>query len=138
MRDSNEERILCRETDASPAGTRRLRLHVVSRSCAGQTACAGTLDAASETPRRVDALTIEAGIPGGGGEIPAGEGSRWATSFEYPITRIDPAINKVAQQFYGAGGDSIRAGRGWIWLTDIRAGTVWRIDPKRVAATLSE
>jgi streptogramin lyase len=82
--------------------------------------------------------TIEAGIPGGGGEISAGEGSVWATVFEYPITRIDPSTNKVAQQFYGAGGDSIRAGGGWVWLTNIRAGTVWRIDPKRVLATLAE
>jgi DNA-binding beta-propeller fold protein YncE len=82
--------------------------------------------------------TIEAGIPGGGGEISAGEGSVWATSFEYPITRIDPATNKVAQQFYGEGGDSIRAGGGWVWLTNIRAGTVWRIDPKRILATLAE
>jgi len=82
--------------------------------------------------------TIEAGIPGGGGEISAGEGSVWATAFEFPITRIDPATNKVAQQFFGAGGDSIRAGGGWVWLTNIRAGTVWRIDPKRILATLAE
>jgi virginiamycin B lyase len=82
--------------------------------------------------------TIEAGVPGGGGEISAGEGSVWVTTFEYPITRIDPATNKVAQQFYGEGGDSIRAGLGWIWLTNIRAGTVWRIDPKRILATLAE
>ena len=82
--------------------------------------------------------TIEAGVPGGGGEISAGEGSVWVTTFEYPITRIDPATNKVAQQFYGEGGDSIRAGLGWIWLTNIRAGNVWRIDPKRILATLAE
>jgi YVTN family beta-propeller protein len=82
--------------------------------------------------------TIEAGIPGGGGEISAGEGSVWATSFEYPITRIDPSTNKVAQQFYGEGGDSIRVGLGWVWLTNIRAGNIWRIDPKRVLATLAE
>jgi virginiamycin B lyase len=82
--------------------------------------------------------TIEAGVPGGGGEISAGEGSVWITTFEYPITRIDPSTNKVAQQFYGEGGDSIRAGLGWIWLTNIRAGNVWRIDPKRIVATLAE
>ena len=82
--------------------------------------------------------TIEAGVPGGGGEISAGEGSVWVTTFEYPITRIDPGTNKVAQQFYGEGGDSIRAALGWIWLTNIRAGTIWRIDPKRVLATLAE
>jgi streptogramin lyase len=103
-----------------------------------------TLNQGDGTITRVDpktnkvVATIEAGIPGGGGEISAGQGSVWATVFEYPITRIDPSTNKVAQQFYGAGGDSIRAGGGWIWLTDIRAGTVWRIDPKRVLATLAE
>jgi virginiamycin B lyase len=82
--------------------------------------------------------TIEAGVPGGGGEISAGEGSVWVTTFEYPITRIDPSTNKVAQQFFGEGGDSIRAGLGWIWLTNIRAGTVWRVDPRRVIATLPQ
>jgi YVTN family beta-propeller protein len=82
--------------------------------------------------------TIEAGIPGGGGEISAGEGSVWATSFEYPITRIDPSTNKVAQQFVGEGGDSIRVGLGYVWLTNIRAGNIWRIDPKRILATLAE
>ena len=84
------------------------------------------------------AATIEAGVPGGGGEISAGEGSVWVTTFEYPITRIDPSTNKVAQQFFGEGGDSIRAGLGWIWVTNIRAGNVWRLDPKRVLATLAE
>ena len=62
----------------------------------------------------------------------------WVTTFEYPITRIDPSTNKVAQQFFGAGGDSIRAGLGWIWVTNIRAGNVWRLDPKRILATLAE
>ena len=82
--------------------------------------------------------TIEAGVPGGGGEISAGEGSVWVTTFEYPITRIDPSTNTVAQQFFGEGGDAIRVGLGWIWLTNIRAGNVWRLDPKRVLATLAE
>lgn len=82
--------------------------------------------------------TIAAGVPGGGGEISAGEGSVWVTTFEYPITRIDPSTNTVAQQFYGQGGDAIRIGLGYIWLTNIRAGTVWRLDPKRILATLPE
>ena len=82
--------------------------------------------------------TIAAGVPGGGGEIAAGEGSIWVTTFEYPITRIDPSTNTVAQQFYGDGGDSIRAGLGAIWLTNLKAGTVWRLDPKRIVATLAE
>jgi YVTN family beta-propeller protein len=81
------------------------------------------------------AATIEVGVPGGGGEISAGEGSVWVTSMEYPLTRIDPATNKVVQQFYGEGGDSVRAGRGSVWLTHLRAGIVWRLDPRRIEAT---
>ena len=81
------------------------------------------------------AATIELGVPGGGGEISAGEGSVWVTAMEYPLTRIDPAVNKVAQQFFGEGGDSVRAGGGSVWLTHLRAGLVWRLDPRRIEAT---
>jgi virginiamycin B lyase len=81
------------------------------------------------------AAAIEVGIPGGGGEISAGEGSVWVTAMEYPLTRIDPATNKVVQQFYGEGGDSVRAGHGSVWLTHLRAGLVWRLDPRRIEAT---
>jgi virginiamycin B lyase len=82
--------------------------------------------------------TIEAGIPGPGGEIAVGEGSVWVTSFEFPITRIDAATNKVVQQFYGDGGDAIRFGHGSVWLSNLRAANVWRLDPKRIVATLPE
>jgi virginiamycin B lyase len=82
--------------------------------------------------------TIEAGIPGPGGEIAVGEGSVWVTSFEYPITRIDPSTNKVAQQFFGEGGDAIRVGHGSVWLSNLRQANVWRIDPKRIEATTPE
>ena len=82
--------------------------------------------------------TIEAGIPGGGGEIAVGDGSVWVTSFEYPITRIDVSTNKVVQQFYGDGGDAIRFGLGSVWLSNLRAANVWRLDPKRIVATLPE
>ena len=82
------------------------------------------------------AATIEVGVPGPGGEIAAGEGSVWVTSFEFPLSRVDPATNKVVQQFYGPGGDSVRIGLGSVWLSNLRAGNVWRIDPKRVEATL--
>ena len=82
--------------------------------------------------------TIEAGIPGEGGEIAVGEGSVWATSFEFPITRIDPASNKVVQQFYGPGGDAIRVGLGAVWLSNLLEGNVWRLDPRRIEATRSE
>jgi len=81
--------------------------------------------------------TIEVGVPGRGGEIAFGEGSVWVTSFEFPISRIDPSLEKVVQQFAGEGGDSIRVGLGSVWLSNIRAGTVWRLDPRRIAATVA-
>lgn len=79
--------------------------------------------------------TIECGIPGGGGEIAVGEGSVWATSWDYPITRIDPRTNTVVQQFFGPGGDAIRVGLGSVWLSNLKAGNVWRLDPRRIEAT---
>ena len=94
-----------------------------------------TLNQGDGTISRVDTTsgklvaTIEAGLSGEGGEIAFGEGSVWATLFGFPITRIDPATNKVTQQWTGKGGDSIRAGLGSVWLTDLRAGVVWRLDP---------
>lgn len=100
-----------------------------------------TINQGDGTVSRVDAktnkvvATIEAGIPGNGGEIAVGEGSVWVTSFEYPITRIDASTNKVVQQFYGDGGDAIRFGLGSVWLSNLRAANVWRLDPKRIVAT---
>jgi virginiamycin B lyase len=100
-----------------------------------------TINQGDGTISRVDVktnklvATIEAGIPGNGGEISVGEGSVWVTSFEYPITRIDPSTNKVGQQFYGPGGDAIRVGHGSVWLSNLRQSNVWRLDPKRIEAT---
>lgn len=82
--------------------------------------------------------TIEVGVPGSGGEISYGEGSVWVTSFEFPISRIDPVQGKVVQQFAGEGGDAIRVGLGSVWLSNLRAGNLWRLDPKRVAATVAQ
>ena len=82
--------------------------------------------------------TIEVGVPGPGGEIAFGEGSVWVTSFEFPISRIDSTTNKVVQQFAGEGGDAIRVGLGSVWLSNIRAGNVWRLDPRRIAATVAQ
>jgi streptogramin lyase len=85
------------------------------------------------TVSRVDATTgkllatIACGIPGEGGEIAFGGGSVWATVFGYPITRIDPATNKVVQQFVGNGGDSIRYAHGSVWLTFLTGAKVWRL-----------
>lgn len=96
-----------------------------------------TLNQGNGTISRVDTksnqliATIEAGIPGTGGEIAFGEGSVWATVFQIPITRIDPATNSVVQQWWGTGGDSIRVGHGSVWLTDLAHAKVWRLDPRQ-------
>jgi virginiamycin B lyase len=82
------------------------------------------------------AATIDVGVPGGGGDIAVGEGSVWVTSFDFPLSRIDPATNTVVQQFVGKGGDAVRVGLGSVWLSNLQAGNVWRIDPRRVEATV--
>lgn len=74
--------------------------------------------------------TITVGVPGGGGDISAADGSVWVTAFTIPISRIDPATNKVVQQFTGDGGDAIRAGKGMLFVSNLRAATVWKVDPK--------
>lgn len=94
-----------------------------------------TLNQGDGTVSRIDAKTrkvvasIEVGIPGNGGEIAFGFGHVWATVFQIPISEIDPAVNKVIRQWVGNGGDSIRAGEGSIWLSNLRDHNVWRIDP---------
>jgi virginiamycin B lyase len=101
-----------------------------------------TLNQGDGSVTRIDAktnkvaATIEVGVPGGGGDIAVGEGSVWVTSFEFPLSRIDPSTNAVAQQFYGKGGDAVRVGLGSVWLSNLEAGNVWRLDPRRIEATL--
>jgi virginiamycin B lyase len=93
----------------------------------------GTVTRISAADNRV-AATIEVGIPGPGGDISAGEGSVWATSFGFPVSRIDPKTNRVIQQFIGEGGDAIRAGNGELWLSNYKSGVEWKLDPRAVAA----
>ncbi len=96
-----------------------------------------TLNQGDGTISRVDVKTrklvtnIEAGIPGTGGEISYGEGYVWATVFEVPVTQIDPSTNTVIKQWFGPGGDSIRAGHGSVWISNLRQQNVWRIDTKQ-------
>jgi virginiamycin B lyase len=91
----------------------------------------GTISRVDTKTRKVIA-TVEVGIPGEGGEIAFGLGRIWATLFQIPISEIDPAKNQVVRQWVGDGGDSIRAGHGSIWLSNLRAHTIWRIDPKQL------
>jgi virginiamycin B lyase len=93
----------------------------------------GTISRVNMKTRKLDA-TIEAGVPGGGGEIAAGEGSVWVTMMQFPLSRIDPATNTVVQQFFGDGGDSVRVGHGSVWLTDLRGGKLMRFNPATIRA----
>jgi virginiamycin B lyase len=84
--------------------------------------------------------TIELSVPGAGGEIAVGEGSVWVTMTGFPLARISPLAEKekVVQQFHGAGGGAVTTSLGAVWLVNAKEGTIWKIDPKRVAATLAE
>lgn len=81
--------------------------------------------------------TIELSVPGAEGSIAIGGGSVWVSQAGFPLTRIDPATDKVVQQFFGAGGGMIQFGVNSIWISNVD-GKLWRVDPKRVAATLAE
>lgn len=122
----------------SPASNKLISTTKVGRAPRFLTVGAGsvwTLNQGDGTISRVDAhsgrllATIEAGMAGHGGEIAYGEDAVWATLSGFPITKIDPASNRVAGQWAGKGGDSIRAGLGSVWLTNYDAGLVWRLDP---------
>src|SRR5580658_1787273 len=83
--------------------------------------------------------SIELDVPGAKGGIAYGEGAVWVTLTGFPLTRIDPQSETVVQQFFGAGGGgAILTSPGAIWLSNPETGTLVRIDPKRVLATLAE
>ncbi len=74
--------------------------------------------------------TIEVGVPGPGGDIAVGEGAVWVTAIGKPLSKIDPATNRVLTQYVGKGGDALRVGLGSLWLSNHDFHEVWRIDPK--------
>jgi YVTN family beta-propeller protein len=76
------------------------------------------------------AATIEVGVPGPGGDIAVGEGAVWVTAIGKPLSKIDPAGNRVVSQYVGKGGDALRVGLGSLWLSNHEFHEVWRIDPK--------
>ena len=67
------------------------------------------------------------------------EGYLWVTMNGFPLTRVDATAETVAQQFWGEGGGGpILTSTGAIWLTNLNNGTISRIDPKLILATLAE
>jgi len=71
--------------------------------------------------------TIQVGIPGAGSDISVGEGFVWVTAKNVPLTKIDPATNKVVVQFVGKGGDALRVGQGAIWLCSFFLEKAWHV-----------
>jgi len=97
-----------------------------------------TLNQGSGTVTKIDprtmkvVATIDAGVPGTGGDIATGEGALWVTQKSIPVSRIDPASNKVTAQLTGPGGDAMRIGHGYVWLSNGREGKVWRFLAQKV------
>jgi virginiamycin B lyase len=71
--------------------------------------------------------TIEAGVPGQGGDIAAGEGFVWVTMVDIPLTQIDTTTNKVIAQYVGKGGDALRIGHSSAWMCSFFLQQVWRV-----------
>lgn len=90
----------------------------------------GTVTRVDVSSNRVIA-SIKVGEGGPGGDIAAGEGAVWVTAVNVPLTRIDPAVNKVTSQFVGPGGDSLRVGHGSIWICSFFLEEMWRVTPPR-------
>jgi streptogramin lyase len=82
--------------------------------------------------------TIELGVPNADGGIAFGDGFLWVTQTGFPLARIDVVSETVMQQFAGVGGGALAVSPGAIWLSNVKARTIWRIDPKRVIATLPD
>jgi virginiamycin B lyase len=97
-----------------------------------------TLNQGTGTVTKIDprtmkvVATIDAGVPGTGGDIATGEGALWVTQKTIPVSRIDPATNKVTAQLYGPGGDAMRIGHGYVWLSNGKEGKVWRFLAQKV------
>ena len=84
--------------------------------------------------------TIDLAVPNAGGNLAFGDGFLWIAQTGFPLTRVDPETDheRVAQQFWGEGGGFIFATPGALWLSNSGKASLWRIDPKRVLATLAE
>lgn len=86
----------------------------------------GSVSRVDEKSRKLVA-TIQAGIPGTGGDIGYGADSVWLTVFDVPLTRVEATTNRVAKQWVGEGGDSLRSGFDSLWITDYKKGLLSRI-----------
>jgi len=83
------------------------------------------------------ATAIPLQIPGPGGDIAFGSGRIWATLMKTPLSVVDASTSDILCQWQGAGGDSLGVGHGAVWLTNLREGTVSRINLSDLPADCS-
>ena len=92
----------------------------------------GSVSRIDPAKNKVSAV-IRAQVPGAGGEICYGGGFIWVTMNGTPVTRIDPARNRVVDQYGNyKNADAIRFGFGSVWVSDHGKGDLWRMDPRRM------
>lgn len=92
----------------------------------------GSVSRIDPAKNKVSAV-IRAQVPGAGGEICYGGGFIWVTMNGTPVTRIDPARNRVVDQYGNyKNADAISFGFGSVWVSDHGKGDLWRMDPRRM------
>lgn len=93
----------------------------------------GTLARIDPSSNRVVA-TIDAGVPGEGGDLSVGETYVWVAAERVPLTQINPANNQLMRQFVGGRkDDTMRVGFGAAWVMDELHGQIWKIDLQKLA-----
>jgi YVTN family beta-propeller protein len=133
---STKHNLLTRVDAKSDKVTAKIPVGPTPRFLAAGLGSIWTLNQGDGSVSRVDpgtnkvSATIEVGVPGEGGDIAVGEGAVWVTAMGKPLSKIDPATNRVVTQYVGKGGDALRAGLGSLWLSNHEFHEVWRIDPK--------
>jgi streptogramin lyase len=93
-----------------------------------------TLDQGDGTVTRIDPRSgkttiIEAGVPGGGGDLAVGGGWVWARGGGSPLlVRIDPASHEVVET-YGppSGSGAVTVGEDAVWVSAHDIDRVWRL-----------
>jgi virginiamycin B lyase len=95
-----------------------------------------TLDQGDGTVSRVDpatdalAATIQAEVPGTGGDIAVGAGRVWVRATRTALSVVDPATNRVSAR-YGppCGSGAVRANDRVVWVTAHDVRRVWVLAP---------
>jgi virginiamycin B lyase len=75
-----------------------------------------------------EVATIPAEIVGGGGDMSSGDGWVWARGTYTLLSRIDPAKDRVVEQYEpSAGSGAVIVGFGAVWISAHDVSTVWRL-----------